>query len=242
MTNIAKLLRDVPGCITLWSSVYGKVWLLKVEDNIIYVSSIDGSERKFDEYGRISVDGMLSRECLLFPSNEVRNWEGWEISHKPNFKVNDWIIFDRTFTIPIQIVEVNQEDDVYVCRSIKGLYGNYDIAHTDKNYHLWTINDAKDGDVLVALPSKGSEHSEQIFIFKEIKDRSYVKNAVEYYCRCIDNEFATNKCGFMGCSNEYFTPATKEQHNLLFQKMQEAGMDWDEKKKELKKFILVKLY
>lgn len=229
MTNIAKLLKDVPGCITLWSSVYGKVWLLKVEDNIIYVSSIDGSERKFDEYGRISVDGILSQECLLFPSKEVRNWERWEMPYKPNFKVNDWIIFDRTFTIPIQIVEVNQEDDVYVCRSIEGLYGNYDITHTDKNYHLWTIKDAKDGDVLVT--------DFFIFLFKKVDSG----NGIHYYCHCgvhgeeFDIALPDSLMGRAGNTLVNYHPATKEQHNLLFQKMQEAGYDWDEKKKELKK-------
>ena len=34
---------------------------------------------------------------------------------------------------------------------------------------------------------------------------------------------------------EGFTPATKEQRDFLFQKMKDAGYEWDEDKKELKK-------
>ena len=34
--------------------------------------------------------------------------------------------------------------------------------------------------------------------------------------------------------NNYGTPATKEQRDLLFQKMKEAGYEWDAEKKELK--------
>lgn len=51
----------------------------------------------------------------------------------------------------------------------------------------------------------------------------------------MDNEFAANECGFMGQSDDYFTPATKEQRDLLFQKMKEGGYEWDAEKKELKK-------
>lgn len=46
---------------------------------------------------------------------------------------------------------------------------------------------------------------------------------------------------FTECAiGNYFTdkephPATKEQHDLLFQKMKEAGYEWDAEKKELKK-------
>ena len=34
-----------------------------------------------------------------------------------------------------------------------------------------------------------------------------------------------------------FQPATKEQSDLLFQKMREAGYEWDTEKKELKKIF-----
>ena len=91
---------------------------------------------------------------------------------------------------------------------------------------------------MLVVPSiEGSEHSEQIFIFKEIKDRDYVKNAVEYYCRVFDNEFWLNERGFMGQSDDYFVPATKEQRDLLFKKMKDANYRWDAEKKELKLLI-----
>ena len=41
--------------------------------------------------------------------------------------------------------------------------------------------------------------------------------------------------GYGGLDNTNYLPATKEQRDLLFSKMKEAGYEWDSKKKELKK-------
>ena len=148
---------------------------------------------------------------------------------KPKFKVGDWI---NGYYTNYKVLSVNNKG--YVVEDIHGNKINI-LFENEKFHHIWSIKDAKDGDVLVAPPVEGSEHSEQIFIFKEIKDREYVKNAVEYYCRCMDNEFAANERGFMGQLDDYFIPATEEQRDLLFQKIKEAGYEWDTKKKELKK-------
>ena len=102
-------------------------------------------------------------------------------------------------------------------------------------FHLWTIRDAKDGDVLATPLPKGYEAGEQIFIFKEINCRDYVSNCIEYYCRVCQGVFYENKIGFMGTTDEIFHPATKEQRDFLFQKMHEAGYEWNAEKKELKK-------
>lgn len=152
---------------------------------------------------------------------------------KPKFHEGEWITNgDYTW----QIVSITNLD--YTLRSQDGKRVDDTMSsYMDEHFHSFTIQDAKNGDVLVAPPVRGSEHSEQIFIFKEIKDRDYVKNAVEYYCRCTDNEFSPNERGFMGQSDDYFIPATKEQRDLLFQKMKEAGYEWDANKKELKKTI-----
>jgi hypothetical protein len=91
---------------------------------------------------------------------------------------------------------------------------------------LWTIADAKDGDVLFSLDSK------QPFIYKE---RPQFSQARGYCCINKFGEFGvwnTSKCVI--CTDKY-VPATKEQRELLFQKMKEAGYEWDADKKELRK-------
>ena len=168
------------------------------------------------------------RDALKEQGLEYKDGEIVEVQ-KPKFKVGDWI---SGYYTNYKVLSVNNEG--YVVEDTDGNKINI-LFENEKLHHLFTTADAKNGDVLVVPHIEGSEHSEQIFIFKEIKDREYTKNAVEYYCRYLDGEFRTNERGFMGQADDYFTPATKEQRELLFQKMKEAGYEWDADKKELKK-------
>lgn len=104
------------------------------------------------------------------------------------------------------------------------------------NYHLWTINDAKDGDILFHSDSA----SNGIFIFKELL-KCGVSEKVICYCD-YDSED-----GF--CLGEHHTccwadakilhPATKEQRDNLFKKINEAGYVWYPNSKELYKLIRI---
>lgn len=102
--------------------------------------------------------------------------------------------------------------------------------------HLWTIQDAKDGDVLI---TKGKP---QPFIFKKydedtdyvyaycgicdlVKDDSFYANGNDeddqlWTCYSVDGDVY---------------PATKEQCDTLDRAMTNAGYRWDKEKKELKK-------
>ena len=87
----------------------------------------------------------------------------------------------------------------------------------------WTIKDAKDGDILAT--------SNYIYIFNSIDKET---ETVSFYC-------------LMEKSNEHFSfgdykihdeilnsiPATQEQRDLLFQKIEEVGYKWDADKLEL---------
>ena len=144
------------------------------------------------------------------------------IQSKPKFKVGDWII-------DVQGVSTNQiigyEDDSYLIKtSCSQFY--LPIKLTEKNYHLWTIQDAKAGDVLVDdnLP----------FIFKKIDANKY---SYAYCGISLHDGFKIETGGIYGewTWMQDIKPATKEQRDLLFQKMKEAGYEWDAEKKELKK-------
>ena len=147
---------------------------------------------------------------------------------EPKFKVGDWITNgDYTW----KIVEVKPLD--YILQSQDGNIVDDSISHVDEQFHSFTIQDAKDGDVLA------SELCDSIILFKGIKD-----NNIDFYCDYdfskIDipgDRFAVNNGQHYGSveDSKDFHPATKEQRDLLFQKMKEAGYEWDDEKKELKK-------
>ena len=105
-----------------------------------------------------------------------------------------------------------------------------DITSIDKTFHLWTIADAKDGDVLVT--------EDYIFIFKYI-----LHGGVHLYCHYniddeeFDSDIPDAIIGNIHDKGAHFHLATKEQGDLLFTKMKEAGYEWDSEKKELTKIV-----
>lgn len=83
-----------------------------------------------------------------------KNWK--LVEHKPadkvepKFKVGDWIVSNgcpNCGNSLMRIVKVGLTD--YLCRYCNG-QTKYCREFIDKSYHLWTIQDAKDGDVLVS--------------------------------------------------------------------------------------------
>lgn len=96
-----------------------------------------------------------------------------------------------------------------------------DIQSVDKHYRLWSIQDTKDGDVLVG--------SYGIFIFM---------NKSDGYCGVLSDNTFIRSTGNNGWT-EGLHPATKEQRDLLFSKMKDAGYEFNFEKKELKKFHII---
>ena len=143
---------------------------------------------------------------------------------KPKFNVRDWIIHDigdGRVTPPFQIIEMTNKS--YVLDNGKCFY----FSDTEELYRKWTIEDAKNGDVLCL--------GYVIAIFKK-----YIgQEKCICYCSFCDNgegfeiPIENGEDNVYGCTDT--TPATKEQRDLLFAKMHEAGYEWDADKRELTK-------
>ena len=91
------------------------------------------------------------------------------------------------------------------------------------------MKDAKDGDVLAF-------DNDNIVIFKDL----YNYTSFHSYCHIEDGifDFSTDELPDWW-EDEGFKPATKEQRDLLFQKMHEAGYEWDVEKKKLGKRVII---
>ena len=144
---------------------------------------------------------------------------------EPKFKVGDWILTEQIDNIvngPYKIKEVN--DYGYVLDGIRETVLPFTSEHCMR---LWTIQDAKDGDIL-------ANWNNTVFIFNKIDD-----NVVRFfvaYNENWENIRLPNTNSHLGFAEEQFEfhPATKEERDLLFSKVKEAGCEWDENKKELK--------
>ena len=132
---------------------------------------------------------------------------------EPKFKVGEWITNgDYTW----KIVEVKPLD--YILQSQDGNIVDDTISHVDNNFHIWTIQDAKDGDVLA------SKDGDDILIFRNFDTNI---NFSSYY--------NLRGRGELGWSNISFIPATKEQRETLLKAMVDAGDTFDFEKKKVKK-------
>ena len=143
---------------------------------------------------------------------------------EPKFHEGDWIVFnEHTFYIKevaVSFYKTISKDDIAY---------NYDWC-IDKMARLWTVQDAKEGDVLAADPIEGIERfsSSFIAIYKERNGEDF-----DSYCFVgFDGKFCK---GEIGHSTDRIHPATEEQRNQLEKAMHEAGYTFDFDKKELKK-------
>ena len=162
---------------------------------------------------------------------------GWflESALKPNvqdnkkayFKVGDFIChkYNSIYGDCRQICDIS--DDSYLCTIPGSVAATCSISLSEQgNWRLWTIEDAKDGDVIT--------NGELIVIFNKLEEPSYKQRVIAYA--------GLDLCGRLQITEDTWQlgidkamPATKEQRDLLFAKMREAGYEWDEKNKELKK-------
>ena len=188
---------------------------------------------------------MLEEYFANTPKEQLdKNWEELkhlnnigpiiETGNKPKFKVGDWIVNNNSRGV-CQVTEVR--DDEYCLWPLDAeIMGYLSIIDVDDDYHLWTIQDAKDGDVLCYK----DDEVEWILIYKNIiptKSYNVPHDILKYYALFTGTDFYDS--GIAGMIGENyascFTPATKEQHDILEKAMTASGYEWDEDKKELRK-------
>ena len=136
------------------------------------------------------------------------------------FNIGDWITRGEHYTY--KIIAVGQ--GLYVVNKNNEEEVSLTFKYIEKHFHLWTIQDAKAGDVL-------TNKYGDVMLFKRITDDRHICGYCQYS--------AEDRKLYSECSDfPNYYPSTKEQRDLLFQKMKEAGYEWNAEKKELKKIEL----
>jgi len=217
-------------------NVEHEVWFIKgaewADENPSYISSEKQGERKEATCVADIIDHLTEKEQeILFKELEMQKVQKSindtdENIVKAKFKVGDWVVFKNKHQSIYQVEKI--EDGYYILRHTHGGTFRVCILH-DEDLRLWSIVDAKDGDVLWHSDSA----SNGIFIFKEIR---YDGKVLCYCDYDSEDHFCLGEHHTCCWSNaKYIKPATKEQRNLLFSKMKEAGYEWDTNNKELMK-------
>jgi len=151
----------------------------------------------------------------------IKEQDSWELvdKNRPKFKVGDWVVSDYNSVAYIESISGTK----YNLQCKDGYHDKMSIEYVDGCWHLWTIADAKDGDILAT--DKG------VFIYaKVLYNKPYAYCGVDKFGvfkdNCLENNWAN--------SVDNIHPATKERRDLLFAKIRDAGYEWDADKKELK--------
>ena len=195
------------------------------EDKYLYEKLKDLHDRVYDAYQlekqKDNADKVELKDYNIDPhfSKPIDKVE-------PKFKVGDWVVIENI------VYRIDNISRIYLILSTidRTIPINYKyIQHNDNKIHLWTIKDAKEGDVLVSGIN-------QPFIY----NGKFTEDTVGAYCGIdINYDFVTKKYYSPENWDENWTgnnnirPATKEQRNFLFRKMKEAGYEWNKEKKKL---------
>ena len=162
-------------------------------------------------------DNIINRNYLevsdIYPEQKV-----FAPKVEPKFKVGDWVVNKLGDVWHIDSFDKKN----YQVSDGKGNYNYFPISKQDE-MHLWTIQDAKDGDILACKNGWAC-------IFKRLND-----NIFSSHC-FMDSEgwFCENGGQAHVLDNSINChPATKEQRELLFTKLKESGHEWDADKKEI---------
>jgi hypothetical protein len=138
--------------------------------------------------------------------------------NQPNFKVGNWVVQG------CNILKIRCVGNEYYCfETVMGYAYDMLVSEMDSLYHLWTIQDAKDGDVL------HSPSHNLIWIYKDNK----------HYYACVNMNYETENVAIDGliCIPHDACPATKDEQTILFAKMKEADYKWNAETKTLEKLV-----
>lgn len=223
-----------------------RAWLYLVSDILTWKDGIgqylddprvqELAKKLCSEYAQKLYNPSVLSDTSNTGNNEQQSYDKIE----SKFHKGDWITIDK----PCQIINIHDN-------------GNYIVQYCDdekthelsKNFcesyfHFWTIQDAKDGDVLALSWLEDKNLWEKIIIFKKYHSKG-VKGLPSMPCvEGYGNTFMNGKMAFAEKAPYHsktwtcnLHPATKEQRDLLFQKIKEAGYKWNTETKTLEKLV-----
>lgn len=252
--NIADILKDKPDGVSLYSSVFGSCVYRDNCDNCIEV--VTNNCYYFNEKGHYITNGVKSEngECLLFPSNEMRDWS------KFAWKKGDVLVSEGMGRL--HVIFEGFDDDTYLTFKGKHYLCNYDDNedYNEEEYNDYhkelilrtiefkkdNVNDAKAYINAIEERFGGKLNLETLEVEKhqlEFKDgdivvygksvaicRRIYKNTLYFYVS-IDETF-----GLLFDDNrvaEWYRFATEEEKQQLFDALAKENKAWDSVKKQI---------
>lgn len=219
-----------------------KATVESIADMVERYSELQSIEELKDFYNNVKIK---CRDAFEYGKVCMINLDEEPDDNKPKFHKGDWVIDKQGMVQKITNVIENVTNHTYGYDTISYSLGFISYGYFSgikKDIRLWDIKDSKDGDVLCST----GLHNDCIFIFNGLDnwkfDAEGDRAVATGYC-CLFITADKMEFGIQGpdCIEvNTIKPATKEQRELLFKKMKEAGYEWDSDKKELHKIGKVK--
>ena len=244
--NIAKILKDKPVGLKLYSNTFGYISFNVVHKDKIYFLSEDDYTHSVKSNGKMYDDG----ECVIFPSKEMRDWEkfSWKkgdvlagafgaLCIFDKWANDDYTRFDAKFVTPKSRGTTFEVEDwckitneacirQYI-RDIEEDNGgklNLTTLEVEKHQHEF-----KDGDIVFMKGIKGRYFANCIFILRsEYKDGD--ERAFYYAFYNADDKFTTAEYGNTRVHYS-LRPATDSEKQQIFEALAKKGKRWDAEKK-----------
>lgn len=189
---IKEIIQSIKGSMIVIHKDKCLAWLEKVDKDNKFLKSI-----KVGDILTKSPDGILinlgQSDRALEHHNKV----------EPKFKIGDWICNCDGLRSPLRIISVSNTE--YMVEDVQGNSGVPKVDYLDKHYHLWSIEDAKEGDILA--------NNNVICVYKERVSEHLIKVIINYSIK----EDVETHYDIIGDSDLY--PATKAQRDFFIRKI-----------------------
>ena len=172
--------------------------------------------------GKIFLDAESNINDLVL----VDTWE-------PKFKIGDWIADDNgnSYHILSDSYNIFTLGDGYLVEIYSSKEQAFISFEDENKYHLWTIDDAKEGDVLTSDIGV-------MCIFKEMLSQ----NSFYSHCHLLKDSTEdgtswvfTNTCCDILRDPYFYKPSTLKEKDFFFHIMEASGYVWNKENKALKK-------
>lgn len=198
---------------------------------------------------------MARHRVLIFTEEEFQCFDAWSnawikercnkpvdksIETKPKFNVGDWVIINNDkidldlisfdyldLNSPLLITDFDVDGQHYKVEDVNGKSYYPRMEFIENRYHLWTFEDAKDGDVF-ACYNRMSDDFDYIFIYNKAEFfRAYC-----YYSKKEDDVILEDGKGvYFSYNRKFLELATKKQRDFLWSRLKKKHFEWDDKNK-----------
>ena len=133
----------------------------------------------------------------------------------PKFSVGNWVFRNTNGEYPLLITAIT--DNYYTLQDTQENEASVAQITIDNYCHLWTLEDAKPGNILVSTDDC------RPFIFKGF----YYNGVPTAYCGINTRDSITVSASDNAWTHSPVRPATYEERLQLFDKLEEEGYKWD---------------